>query len=248
MATGADLLLVALLQVLSYPFHDPVLTDRGFITDEKMMLRAFLVAGIAGFAAIFLFSLVGVHARLEGLTGGDNVPAVVARSFGIGALFLMTIIMVNAAGSTLDSAFSSISKAVAIELPFLRRKGAGHGAVRVGTLAMIVVAILGNIPMLFGAEILAATTISGTMVMGLAPIFLLQSFIRYSPASFHFSFWPGVVLGLLLTAKFIPHAWAIGTGKVRPAAWHQRLRTIDLHCGLSAAARLAAPQCWGVLP
>jgi hypothetical protein len=34
--------------------------------------------------------------------------------------------------------------------------------------------------MLFGAEILAATTISGTMVMGLAPVFLLQRFVRYS--------------------------------------------------------------------
>jgi solute:Na+ symporter, SSS family len=67
--------------------------------------------------------------------------------------------------------------------------------------------------MLFGAEILAATTISATMVMGLAPIFLLQRFVRFSPQSFHFSFWPGVILGLLRTAKLIPHAWAIGTGK-----------------------------------
>lgn len=100
LATGADLLLVALLQVLSYAFHDPVLTDRGFITEEKVMLRSYVVAGIAGFAAIFLFSLVGIHARIEALTGGDTVPAAVARSFGLGALFLMTIIMVNAAGST----------------------------------------------------------------------------------------------------------------------------------------------------
>jgi hypothetical protein len=45
------------------------------------------------------------------------------------------------------------------------------------------------------------------MVMGLAPVFLLQRFVRFSPRSFHFSFWPGVVLGLLLTAKLIPHAW-----------------------------------------
>jgi SSS family solute:Na+ symporter len=213
LATGADLLLVALLQVLSYPFHDPVLTDRGFITEEKVMLRSCVLAGIAGFAATFLFSLVGIHARIEGLAGGGNAPAAVARSFGVGALFLMTVIMVNAAGSTLDSAFSSISKAVALELPFLAGKNAGLRAVRVGTLAMIVVAILGNIPMLFGAEILAATTISGTMVMGLAPVFLLQRFVRYSPLSFYFSFWPGVILGLMLTAKLIPPVWAIGTGK-----------------------------------
>lgn len=51
------------------------------------------------------------------------------------------------------------------------------------------------------------------MVMGLAPIFLLQRFIRYSPASFHLAFWPGVVLGILLPANLIPSAWAIGSGK-----------------------------------
>ncbi len=213
LATGADLLLVALLQVLSYPFHDPVLTDRGFITDEKVMLKSYMIAGIAGFAAIFLFSLIGIHARIEGLVGDDNVPAAVARSFGLGALFLMTIIMVNAAGSTLDSAFSSTSKAVALELPFLAGWSTGPRSVRVGRVTMIIVAVLGNIPMIFGVDILAATTISGTMVMGLAPVFLLQRFVRYSPRSFHLSFWPGVILGVLLIAKLIPHAWAIGTGK-----------------------------------
>jgi hypothetical protein len=213
LATGADLLLVALLQVLSYPFHDPVLTDRGFITDERVMLKSYIVAGMAGFAAIFLFSLIGIHARIEDLGGGSNVPAAVARSFGLGALFFMTIIMVNAAGSTLDSAFSSTSKAVALELPFLAGRWPRSRAVRAGTLAMIAVAVLGNIPMLLGANILAATTISGTMVMGLAPVFLLQRFVRYSPWSFHLSFWPGVILGMLLTANLIPHAWAIGTGK-----------------------------------
>lgn len=212
-ATGGDLVLVALLQVLSYPFHDPVLTDRAFITEERTMLKSFVVAGLAGFVAIFVFSLVGVHARLAGIAGHGNVPAAVARSFGVGALFLMTVIMVNAAGSTLDSAFSSISKAVALDLPRLAGCLPGSGSVRVGTLAMVAVAILGNIPTFFGADILAATTISGTMVMGLGPVFLLQRFVRYSPASFHLAFWPGVAMGLLLTAKLIPPSWAIGSGK-----------------------------------
>lgn len=213
LATGGDLLLVALLQVLSYPFHDPVLTDRAFITEERTMLQSFIVAGLAGFVAILIFSLVGVHARMEGIVGHGNVPAAVARTLGIGTLFLMTAIMVNAAGSTLDSAFSSMSKAVAIDLPRLAGREPGAGSVKIGTTAMVLVAILGNIPTFFGANILAATTISGTMVMGLAPVFLLQGFVRFSPASFHLAFWPGVVLGLLLTANVIPHSWAIGSGR-----------------------------------
>ena len=73
--TGVDLLLVALLQVLSYPFHDPVLTDRGFITEEKTMLRAMVWSGVLGFVCIFAFSLVGVHAKLEGLPAATTCRA-----------------------------------------------------------------------------------------------------------------------------------------------------------------------------
>ena len=63
---GVDLLLVSALQILSYPFHDPVLTDRGFICEEKPMLVAFFVSGILGFLSIVFFSTVGIHASLIG--------------------------------------------------------------------------------------------------------------------------------------------------------------------------------------
>ncbi|MEX0627488.1 MAG: hypothetical protein WD230_02525, partial [Cucumibacter sp.] len=80
LGAGLDLLLVAGLQIFSYPFHDPVLTDRAFLNHERRMLTSFIVAGALGFVAIAAFGLVGAHASLEGL-GGDNVPAAVARSF-----------------------------------------------------------------------------------------------------------------------------------------------------------------------
>jgi len=210
---GLDLVFVALLQVLSYPFHDPVLTDRGFITEEKRMLRAMIVAGVLGFACIFAFSLVGVHARLEGLPSGGNVPGAVALTFGTLPYLLMTIVMVMAAGSTLDSTFSSLAKSAGQELPLLAGRAPGPRAVTIGMWAMLAIAVLGNLPMIAGTDILKATTLSGTMVMGLAPVFLLARFVTYSPLSFHFAFWPGVVLGVLLAAGAIPAGWAIGTGK-----------------------------------
>ncbi|MCU0807036.1 MAG: sodium:solute symporter [Candidatus Contendobacter sp.] len=213
LAAGLDLLLVAGLQIFSYPFHDPVLTDRGFITEEKAMLKAFILAGIGGFLSILAFSLVGIDARLNGLTIGDNAPAAVAKALGIGALFIMTVLMIAAAGSTLDSTFASLSKAVARELPLVAGRQPSPSAVRYGMAAILVIAVLGNLPMIAGAEILAATTISGTMVMGLAPVFLLQRWVGRSPWSFHLSFWPGLVLGILLAVRWIPAAWAIGTGK-----------------------------------
>jgi hypothetical protein len=64
-----------------------------------------------------------------------------------------------------------------------------------------------------GTDILKATTISGTMVMGLAPVFLLAPLVNYSPWSFHLAFWPGVVLGVMLAGGAIPDSWTIGDGK-----------------------------------
>lgn len=213
LAAGVDLLLVAAVQVLSYPFHDPVLTDRGFITGEKTMLRAMILSGVLGFICIFAFSLVGVHARLEGLPSGDNMPGAVAAAFGAFPYFLMTMIMIVAAGSTLDSTFASVSKLVGQEVPLLAGREPGVNALKIGVWTMIAIAVLGNLPMIAGTDILKATTVSGTMVMGLAPVFLLAPLVRYSPWSFHLAFWPGIGLGVLLTANLIPQSWAIGDGK-----------------------------------
>ena len=213
LAAGVDLILVAALQVLSYPFHDPVLTDRGFITEEKTMLRAMIVAGVLGFLCIFAFGLVGVHAKLEDLPSGDNMPGAVAAAFGALPYFLMTMIMIVAAGSTLDSTFASVSKLVGQEVPLLAGRQPGSNALRIGVWTMVGIALFGNIPMVAGTDILKATTISGTMVMGLAPVFLLAPLVKYSPWSFHLAFWPGVALGILLTLNAVPASWAIGTGK-----------------------------------
>ena len=210
---GGDLLLVALLQVLSYPFHDPVLTDRGFITQEKTMLRAFIVAGVLGFVAIFAFSLVGVHARLEGMKITSNVPADVARGLGFAGFFAMIVVMVSSAGSTLDSTFTSLSKLVARDLPSLAGRLPSPKAMTIGAFTMVIFALLGNLPMIAGTDILKATTISGTMVMGLAPIFLFSRWVGYSPLSFHLAFWTGMALGVLQALNLIPSSWAIGTGK-----------------------------------
>jgi hypothetical protein len=202
-----------LLQTLSYPFHDPVLTDRGFITREKSMLRAFIVAGVLGFVAIFAFSLVGVHARLQGIAASGNVPAEVARGLGVAGYFAMIVVMVTSAGSTLDSTFTSLSKLVARELPLLAGRLPSPRAMTVGSLTMAAFALLGNLPMIAGTDILKATTISGTMVIGLAPIFLFSGRVGHSPLSFHLAFWPGIALGVLQAMNLIPAGWAIGTGK-----------------------------------
>ena len=67
--------------------------------------------------------------------------------------------------------------------------------------------------MIVGTNILKATTISGTMVMGLAPIFLLHGVVKPTKIGFHLSFWIGIILGVLLTINMIPSIWSIGNGE-----------------------------------
>ena len=205
MATGGNLILVAFLQCFSYPFHDPVLTDRGFITSPKTTLKSFLWASVIGVTCIALFGIVGIFAQTKGFSGQAAVE--VAKHFGPIMLLIMNFIMVTSAASTLDSAFSSFSKLYNIDIfPNKTLK------ISKGRLAMVVLTILGTIPIFFRPEILSATTISGTMVIGLAPVFLfwnkkMPKFSFYGPVIF------GLLMGVTLVFEEVPKAWIFTTGK-----------------------------------
>nr|WP_294895714.1 hypothetical protein [uncultured Pedobacter sp.] len=205
MATGGNLVLVALLQCFSYPFHDPVLTDRGFITSPKTTLKSFLWATVIGVLCIALFGIVGIFAQTKGMTGQATVE--VAKFFGPVMLLIMNFIMVTSAASTLDSAFSSFSKLYNIDI-FPNREL----KISRGRLAMVVLTILGTIPIFFRPEILSATTLSGTMVIGLAPVFLfwnskMPKFSFYAPVIF------GLLMGLVMVFEIVPKSWIFTNGK-----------------------------------
>jgi len=202
---GGNLLLVALLQSLSYPFHDPVLTDRGFIAPAKTTLFSYLLASGIGAVCILLFSFVGIYAGMQGLEG--QAPVVVAQSLGVGMMLVMNTIMITSAASTLDSTFASFSKLWVMDLG-----RSASNPVTAGRVVMIVLALLGTIPVFLGPEILSATTVSGTMVMGLAPVFLLWK-VKAPKASFQLAVWPGIVLGVTLAAGAWPEAWTFFEGK-----------------------------------
>ena len=214
---------LALVQVLSYPFHDPVLTDRGFITRPRVMVKGFMLAGLIAGGFILLFSTIGLYGRAIGLTG--NMSVGVPASFGLPMLLIFNAIMLTSAGSTLDSTFASAAKLSGRDWPG-RAGAATDSETRFGRLVMVAIAIAGNLPLLsiylgdaVGPAIIAATTISGTMVMGLAPIFLLAFVPHAGRESFHLAFWPGLLFGVLVTVESalgveIFPAWIdIGAGK-----------------------------------
>lgn len=225
---GVDLLLVGLLQVTSYPFHDPVLTDRAFVNPPRKMLLAFTVAGLLGAAFIVLYSLLGVHLRLGGQGGPGDAPVRAAALLGSGALVVISILMMNSAGACVDSTFTAVARFVSVDLggeggahpsgfrglvaPLRKWTARDHG-VRLGRLSMVAFALLGNLPLLWHADILKATTISGTMVLGLAPPFLFWRWHRPAPLAFHLSFLSGLTVGLWALAGSWPAALAIGAGK-----------------------------------
>lgn len=196
---GVDFIIGAGLQCLSYGFHDAVLTDRGFICEEKKMLRSFWIAGLLGFVAILLFSLIGVHSMLNDMVRtGTDAPVVVAESLGVLAFFCMAVIMISTAGSTLDSTFTALSKLTARDLPGILGRTPSMSPRVIGIVFIIVFAIVGNLPMIMGASIITATTISGTMIMGLGPIFIMHGRRGVKPTmlGFMLAFWIGMVLGI----------------------------------------------------
>lgn len=77
---------------------------------------------------------------------------------------------------------------------------------------MIALTILGTIPIFYSPEILSATTISGTMVIGLAPVFIfwnakMPKFSFYAPVAV------GLIMGLIIAFEKVPQSMLFTDGK-----------------------------------
>lgn len=206
---GLNLCFAAILQSFSYPFHDPVLTDRAFISSPKVTLKSFLWASLLGAICIILFSIIGVYAKTQGFKGQAAVE--VGKAFGVVILLVINFIMITSAASTLDSTLSSFSKLIAIDLGIAKR-------ITFGRVSMAAIAILGTLPVFFDAEILSATTISGTMVIGLTPLFIFWN-IKVPKISFYLSVITGLGFGLILVFNKFPEALIFTKGKYASLLW-----------------------------
>jgi len=161
---GWNLLLVALLQVWSYPMHDPVMMDRGFIADRRTTRASFLHAAWISVICILGFSLLGVVAGLEA-QAGEEMMAVLTRLLGDTTMMVVNLALVLSAISTLDSTFSSAAKLTVADM------GLGEKTVANGRIAMALFALGGLVFLALGTDDLyAAVAVSGTASLFLAPV------------------------------------------------------------------------------
>ncbi len=161
---GWVLLAVALVQVWSYPMHDPVMMDRGFLAGREVTRRSFHYAFWLSAACILAFGLIGVFAGLH-RAEGEALMDTLQRMLSGPAMLMVHLALVVSAVSTLDSTLSSASKLAVVDM----RMGAPTPAN--GRVAMAAFAA-GGLGLLFlgNKDLFTAVAVSGTAAMFLAPV------------------------------------------------------------------------------
>lgn len=163
-APGPILLAVALLQVWSYPLHDPVMMDRGFLADRETTRRSFIHAAWLSSLCILLFGSLGIIAGAHAASG-ESMNAVLERLLGENLMFFFNAALVVSAMSTLDSTLSSSAKLVAVDMRLMQP------TLRSGRMVMAVFMLLGLGFVFWGNnDLFSAVAVSGTASMYLAPV------------------------------------------------------------------------------
>lgn len=161
---GWVLLVVALLQVWSYPLHDPVMMDRGFIADRRTTLASFYHATWVSLLCILAFGLIGVWAGLNRLEG-EAFVATLGRLVGDWPMLVFNVALIVSCMSTLDSTFASTAKLTVIDMRV------GKPTLANGRLAMVAFLFGGLLMVFFGSkDLFSAVAVSGTASMFLAPV------------------------------------------------------------------------------
>jgi len=165
---GWALLAVAALQVWSYPMHDPVMMDRGFLADRAVTRRSFIHAAWLGIACILAFGLIGVDAGLARVDG-EALMATLTRRFDMTTIMVFNLALVVSAVSTLDSTLSSASKLAVVDM------GLGRPTIVNGRIAMAAFMAGGLIFLFLGSkDLFSAVAVSGTAAMYLTPVVLFS--------------------------------------------------------------------------
>ena len=171
---GYALILVALLQIWSYPIHDPVMMDRGFVCNKKTTKKSFFLAFLLSSFCIFVFSLLGMFLTDNALEGFTFIEAIKAN-FNNYLSYIIFLLLIVSAISTLDSTLSSAAKLVVLDLSILPK------TIYHGRIVMSVFTLLGLIFIFFNTkDLFTAVAVSGTTATFLTTTFILRVLFNIS--------------------------------------------------------------------
>ncbi|MEM7619546.1 MAG: sodium:proline symporter [Pseudomonadota bacterium] len=169
---GWVLLAVAFLQVWSYPMHDPVMMDRGFIADKRTTLHSFYHAAWLSIICILAFGFLGAYAGLNKLEG-ETLTTTLPRLLGTDTMLLFNMALIVSCMSTLDSTFSSAAKLGAVDLKATRP------SVLNGRITMALFLAGGLLMVYWGSkDLFSAVAVSGTASMFLAPVIFFSLWMK----------------------------------------------------------------------
>ena len=165
---GWVLMAVALLQVFSYPAHDPVMMDRGFIADRATTRASFVHAFWISTLLIIGFGFFGIQAGIEGAAYEGQLLGTWAQILPTWVFAALMLSLLVSALSTLDSALASAARLVVEEWKLAPRSlGGGRSAMAVFMAAGAVLTLWGN------QTLFDAVAVSGTASMFLTPVLIV---------------------------------------------------------------------------
>ncbi len=171
---GYALIGVAFLQIWSYPLHDPVMMDRGFVCGYKKTKQSFFLAFLLSSLCIFVFSLLGIFLSEISLERISFFEAIKFH-FGDNISYIVFLLLIVSAMSTLDSTLSSASKLVVLDLKLLKKN------IFNGRLVMFMFSMLGLVFIFFNTkDLFTAVAVSGTAATFLTTSFILKVIFNIS--------------------------------------------------------------------
>ena len=199
---GWVLLAVAALQVFSYPIHDPVMMDRGFLADEGTTRRSFLHAFWLSTLLIVGFGFFGIQASLTGTAYETELIGTWGQMFPPWVFAALVLSLLVSALSTLDSALASAARLVVDELHWAPR------SLRGGRWVMVVFMGAGALLTLWGnATLFDAVAVSGTASMFLTPVLVVGLILGWKvPAWSYLVAFGAAVIGAV---AYFGRSWSV---------------------------------------
>jgi len=243
---GPILMLVALLQIWSYPMHDPVMMDRGFLADRETTRKSFLHAAWISILCILAFGCLGVLAGAHAAKGA-NMNDTLMILLGTVPMLLFNAALVISAMSTLDSTLSSSAKLLAVDMGVMKM------SLRNGRAIMALFMLVGLLLVFWGnKDLFSAVAVSGTASLYLAPVIFFSLWGKRNDIpvwSYLLSFVLAIAAAVLYFTESSGYSHLLGDAHKYTKLLYLTIAVLGLGClGFWIGGRSATPTVSGAKP